>query len=90
MFCQKLKLENVDIDRANRTGKKTENRSRTIILKLKKYEDKSEILKRGKMLKEQVFSLMKILVGKPWSIGKSSEMKLKKRMRRFNTYSTVL
>ena len=51
IFRQNLNLENVDIDRAHRTGKKTENRSRTIILKLKNYEDKSEILKRGKMLK---------------------------------------
>ena len=48
---QKLNLENVDIDRAHRTGKKTENRSRPIILKLKNYEDKSEIIRRGKMLK---------------------------------------
>ena len=51
MFRQKLKLENIEIERAHRTGNKTENRPRTIILKLKNYEDKSVILKRGKMLK---------------------------------------
>ena len=46
----KIKLENIDTGRAHRTGKKTENRPRTIILKLKNYKDKSVILKRGKML----------------------------------------
>ena len=36
IFRQKLNLENVDIDRAHRTGKKTENRSRPLIFKIKK------------------------------------------------------
>ena len=46
-----VEFENIEIDRENRTGKKTENSPRTIILKLNNYEDKSMILKRRKMLK---------------------------------------
>ena len=47
MFRTKLNLEETtEIDRAHRSGKRKDNRARTIVLKLKNYEDKTIILKK--------------------------------------------
>ena len=53
MFRTKLNLEEtIEIDRAHRSGKRKDNRARTIVLKLKNYEDKTTILKKGNLLKD--------------------------------------
>ncbi|XP_065683504.1 protein unc-13 homolog C-like [Hydra vulgaris] len=44
-FKQKLGVEDIEIERAHRTGQKKNGKPRTIVLNLQRYEDKVKILK---------------------------------------------
>ena len=49
IFKEKLDLENIDIERANRSkGKTSNNKPRTIVCKLLSYKQKKEVLKNVK------------------------------------------
>ncbi|XP_065658080.1 uncharacterized protein LOC136082591 [Hydra vulgaris] len=50
-FQQQLGIKDIEIERAHRTGQKTDGRSRTIIIKLHKYKDKVKILQESSRLK---------------------------------------
>ena len=50
-------IENVVIERVHRTGKKNKNRSRPIVAQFSFYEDKMNILKNCKKLKNTKFSI---------------------------------
>ena len=53
-FKESLKIEQeIEIERAHRTGKKIDSRHRTIVLKLSKYKSKELILKNAHKLKGQ-------------------------------------
>jgi hypothetical protein len=51
LLCVNLGVKGVEIERAHRVGFKKETRSRTIILKLLRFKDKSNILKETRKLK---------------------------------------
>ncbi|XP_065665636.1 uncharacterized protein LOC136087058 [Hydra vulgaris] len=51
LFSNTLKVNEVEIDRAHRTGYKKEGRPRNIIMKLLRYKDKVKILKEAHCLK---------------------------------------
>ncbi|XP_065642675.1 uncharacterized protein LOC136090936 [Hydra vulgaris] len=50
-FQQQLGIKDIEIERAHRTGQKTDGRSRTIIIKLQRYKDKVKILQESSRLK---------------------------------------
>lgn len=51
VFSKKLNVQNVRIERAHRVGKKTEERHRTIVLKMLDYKEKEMILSKASQLK---------------------------------------
>ena len=51
LLYEKLKLNNVVIERAHRMGKLDKEKPRTVIFKLLNYKDKERILKQSKLLK---------------------------------------
>ncbi|XP_057312049.1 uncharacterized protein LOC130652349 [Hydractinia symbiolongicarpus] len=51
LFEHKLGLSNVHVERAHRTGEKSNGKKRTIVLKLLDYKDKVNILNNSKKLK---------------------------------------
>ena len=51
IFKNKLGVENVEIERAHRTGERKGEKPRSIVLKLLRYQDKEKILKERKKLK---------------------------------------
>nr|XP_047135285.1 uncharacterized protein LOC124812530 [Hydra vulgaris] len=51
LLCNKLGVKGIEIERAHRVGPKKEAQSRTIILKLLRFKDKSNILKETHKLK---------------------------------------
>ena len=46
-----LDIENVEIERAHRTGRKSRSKPRTIVCKLLRFKDKQNILRKAKLLK---------------------------------------
>ena len=51
MLKEQLDIENVEIERAHRAGRKTRNKGRTIVCKLLQFKDKQRILRKAKLLK---------------------------------------
>ena len=52
MLKEQLDIENVEIERAHRAGRKRRNKPRTIVCKLLLFKDKQDILRKAKLLKE--------------------------------------
>ena len=52
MLKERLDIENVEIERAHRAGRKTRNKPRTIVSKLLRFKDKQNILRKAKLPKE--------------------------------------
>ena len=46
MLKERLDIENVEIERAHRAGRKTRNKPRTIVCKLLRFKDKQNILRK--------------------------------------------
>ena len=51
MLKERLDIENVQIERAHRAGRKNRNKLQTIICKLLRFKDKQNILKKANLLK---------------------------------------
>ena len=51
MLKERLDIENVEIERAHRAGRKSKNKPRTIACKLLRFKDKQTILRKVKLLK---------------------------------------
>ena len=51
MLKERLDIENVEIERAHRAGRKSRNKPRTIVCKLLRFNDKQNILRKAKLLK---------------------------------------
>ena len=51
MLKERLDIENVEIERAHRAGRKSRNKPRTIVCKHLRFKDKQNILRKGKLLK---------------------------------------
>ena len=51
MLKERLDIENVEIERAHRAGRKSRNKPRTIVCKLLRFKDKQNILRKAKLLK---------------------------------------
>ena len=51
MLKEKLDIDEVEIERAHRTGWKSRNKTRTIVCKLLRFGDKQRIIKKAKELK---------------------------------------
>ena len=51
MLKELLDIENVEIERAHRAGRKNRNKPRTIVCKLLRFKDKQNILRKAKLLK---------------------------------------
>ncbi|XP_047122400.1 uncharacterized protein LOC124805898 [Hydra vulgaris] len=51
LFSKNLKVNEVEIERAHRTGYKKDGKTRTLILKLLRFKDKAKILKEAHRLK---------------------------------------
>ena len=51
MLKERLDIENVEIERAHRTGRKNINKTRTTVCKLLRFTDKQNILRKAKRLK---------------------------------------
>ena len=52
MLKERLEIENVEIERAHRAGRKSRSKLRTIVCKLLRFKDKQNILREAKLLKE--------------------------------------
>ena len=51
MLKEWLDIENVEIERAHRVGRKSRNKPRTIVCKLLRFKDKQQILRKTELLK---------------------------------------
>ena len=51
MLKERLDIENVEIERAHRAGRKNKNKPRTIVCNLLRFKDKQSILRKAKLLK---------------------------------------
>ena len=51
MLKERLDIENVEIERAHRGGRKSRSKPRTIVCKLLRFKDKQNILRKAKLLK---------------------------------------
>ena len=51
MLKERLDIENVEIKRAHRAGRKSRNKPRTIVCKLLQFKDKQNVLRKAKLLK---------------------------------------
>ena len=51
MLKEWLDIENMKIERAHRTGRKSRSKPRTIVCKLLRFKDKQNILRKAKLLK---------------------------------------
>ena len=51
MLKGRLDIENVEVERAYRAGRKSRNKPRTIVCKLLRFKDKQNILRKAKLLK---------------------------------------
>ena len=51
MLKERLDIENVEIERAHRAGRKSTNKPKTIVCKLLRFKDKQSILRKAKLLK---------------------------------------
>ena len=51
MLKERLDIENFEIERAHRAGKKSRHQTRTIVCKLLQFKDKQNILRKAKLLK---------------------------------------
>ena len=51
MLKERLDIENVEIERAHRAGRKSRNKPRTIVCKPLRFKDKQNILRKAKLLK---------------------------------------
>ena len=51
MLKEGLDIENVEIERGHRAGRKSSNKPRTIVCKLLRFKDKQKILRKAKILK---------------------------------------
>ena len=51
MLKERLDIENVEIERAHRAGRKNRSKPRTIVCKLLRFKDKQNILRKAKLLK---------------------------------------
>ena len=51
MLKERLDIENVEIERAHRAGRKNINNTRTTVCKLLRFKDKQNILRKAKRLK---------------------------------------
>ena len=51
MLKERLDIENVEIERAHRAGRKSRSKPRTIVCKLLRFKDKQNILRKAKLLK---------------------------------------
>ena len=51
MLKERLDIENVEIERVHRAGRKNKNKPRTIVCNLLRFKDKQNILRKAKLLK---------------------------------------
>ena len=51
MLKERLDIENVEMERAHRAGRKNKNKPRTIVCNLLRFKDKQSILRKAKLLK---------------------------------------
>ena len=89
LLRDRLKIDDVIIERAHRMGKKNKDKPRTIIFKLLSYKDKERIMKNRKMLKNTGIFINEDFSDATMKIRKELRIEMKKA-REAGKYSVIV
>ena len=89
LFKEKLELENISVERAQRVGNKGKNNKRTIVLKLASFKDKLKIISEAQKLKGTNISINEDYSKETLEIRKE-KWKEAKELRKNGTYAILV